>query len=316
MGLFNSIGSLFGLGGGQGDYYQAPKLQSEAKDRLDKVNRQDVSGLTQLAAKGGSLADILSMAKGTGDQDTALMALAGAPVGGNALASQQVREDPLLSGLLGKGGSLENALAEEKNLSSRGYSLQPEDYEAYGQGQDQIARLFGQNEANLASALSDRGFGGASSGVAASAFSGLQGNKNEQLAQMQRQIANDRMNNTMQRLQQTRAYTSQLGNMGLNAQGQYFNQNQARQQQLNNQYGNDIGAYQAEQNAAQASQSSKEKNRKAGLEDAIASGIFSGVQGGISSGIGYGMGGMGGAASNAANSKQASKEKSQMGSMW
>lgn len=135
-------------------------------------------------------------------------------VPGTRTATGEVQNNPILSQLFGQGGALERANAEEQNLASRGFSLQPQDFEAYGQGMGNIAREFDSAEGNLAQALANRGL--SNSGVANQAFMSSQGNKLEQLGQLQRQIANDRMRSNMERLSQTRNF---LSNMGSQAQG-------------------------------------------------------------------------------------------------
>jgi len=290
----NKIGGLFGLGGGQGDYYVNPPLQSLAKDKLDEALRMGDNAQVQKLVQGigggkMSLAEILQGATDV-NQDSALQYLASAPVAGSALASQQVVEDPLLAGMYGDNSSMSRAVDEEKNLMSRGYSLQPEDYEAYGQGSDNIARMFGAQEQSLAQALSDRGLASAPSGVAAQQFSGLYGNKAEQLGQLQRQIAGDRMQKNVERLAQTRNYLTNIAGVGQSAQSARFGQNQQANANMQDLYGKDIAKYSAENAAAQASQASKEQNRKLGLGDALASGIYKGVESGTSSFIASGGG--------------------------
>jgi hypothetical protein len=145
------------------------------------------------------------------------------PLQSSRIATQEVMNNPMLSQLFGKGGALERANSEEQSLASRGYSLQPEDHEAYGQASGDIARMFGQQEQSLAQALASRGQ--SSAGAAGRSFAGLQGNKMEQLAGLQRKIADDRMNMNMQRLGQTRNFLSQMGNQGQQAiQQQYGRQ--------------------------------------------------------------------------------------------
>lgn len=130
-------------------------------------------------------------------------------------ASQQVQSNPLLSGLFGKGGTLDRTIGQEQSLGSKGFSLQPEDHEAYGQASGDIARMFGQNDQSLAQALSDRGL--SSSGVAGQQFSGSLGNKNEQLAKIQTDIAQKRMQMNNDRLNQTRNFLTQMGGQAQNA---------------------------------------------------------------------------------------------------
>jgi hypothetical protein len=145
-------------------------------------------------------------------------------------ASQFVQDDPVLGRLFGKEGlqadtlaDLDKARGEESRLSSQGYKLQPEDFEAYGQASGDIARLFGQSEQDLSQSLAARGLSQAPSGAAAREFSGLQGNKMEMLAKAQTNIADQRMKNTMDRLNSTRNFMSQLGNQSTQL-GQLGNQ--------------------------------------------------------------------------------------------
>lgn len=134
------------------------------------------------------------------------------PILGSRTATSEVQNNGILGQVFGQGGTMDRTAAEEKDLSSRGYSLKPEDYEAYGQGSDQIAREFGANDSNLAQALASKGL--SSSAGAGQAFAGSQGNKMERLGQLQRQIAGDRMKSNMDRLGQTRSFLSNLASQG------------------------------------------------------------------------------------------------------
>lgn len=140
---------------------------------------------------------------------------------GSRYASEQVRSDPMSSGLFGEGGLQDRLGTEEKDLASRGYGLQGSDREAYGQAAGDISRQFGQQEQDVSKMLAKRGLGGGSSGAAGAAFSGLAGSKNEMLARAQTDIAQKRMQDTTQRLQATR---NMMGTLG--AQGQQAIQNQ------------------------------------------------------------------------------------------
>lgn len=149
MGLLSGIGSLFGIGGNQGSYYQAGQLSSPAQDQLNKDlqvgNDLNLNAAISDYSRGNiTLNELLTKVNNyPGGQQAAMNAIVNNPASGSKLAQDQVQSDSLLSGLLGKGGSMDQALGEEKNLASRGYSLQPEDYEAYGQASGDIARLFG-----------------------------------------------------------------------------------------------------------------------------------------------------------------------------
>lgn len=165
------------------------------------------------------------------------------PIQSSRTATSEVQNNGILGGLFGKSGTLNQALSENQNLSSQGYQLQPQDKEAYGQASDNIARQYAGAQGNLAQALASRGL--SNSGVAGRAFMTSQGNKMEQLAQIQTQIANDRMNNNMQRLAQTRSFISSLGNQAEGAiQGQFGRQLSSEQQNFGEAEGKNQGAYQ------------------------------------------------------------------------
>lgn len=139
-------------------------------------------------------------------------------------ARREMMADPTLAQYFGEDlqslrGDIGTIRGEERDLATRGYGLQKEDREAYGQASGDIARQFGRAESGLAQALAARGL--SSSGAAQRAFMGSQGNKMEQLAGLQRKIADDRVKTNMQRLANTRQFQTQL--MGQQAQqmGQY-----------------------------------------------------------------------------------------------
>ena len=284
MGIFdgglNALGGLFGLGAGQGDYYKGAAINSKAKQQADAelaaANDTSTNKAIQDVAGGGSLSEALKGLTGQ-DQAAKLGALSTSPIAGHAVASQQVMNDPLTKQAFGEGGSLSNAYGQESNLANRGYSLQPEDYEAYGQASNNIARQFGGAENGLSQALASRGMGAAGSNPAAAQFSGMYGNKNEQLGQMQQQIAQQRMNTNMQRLNQTRSYIANMQGQADAAQNQAFNQNlagqQSRQNNLIAQQGADTGQFSAQAGVDQASQNSKLANQKQGLGDLFTQGI-------------------------------------------
>lgn len=135
--------------------------------------------------------------------------------------------------------------ADEDRLAMSGkdpsYGLTEGDYAAYGQGAGNIARMFGQQEQNLAQMLADRGMAAAPSGVGVAGFSGLQGNKAEQLAKLQTDIAQQRIDKAADMVQKRASLNQQLLGQtqdhmrGLGAQGQ---------EALNKQIANQMGARQ------------------------------------------------------------------------
>lgn len=149
------------------------------------------------------------------------------PTTGSMMAGEQVRGDPTLSKLFGDKGLMSRVDQEEQDLSKRGYSLQQEDHEAYGQTAGNLARMFGQQEQDIAASLASRGLAAAPSGAAGVAYSGLAGNKMEQLARAQTDVAQKRMQNTMQRVQQNRQMMQGLGQEYGNQQQNQYNRNLA-----------------------------------------------------------------------------------------
>lgn len=260
-GLVNGIASPLGLGGEQGDYMHAQTANAGAAALNDRAGLMNDSGNNTLLNQYGTgelgLNDVLKRQMDregtylTPQQRAAFTTeLATNPLTGSKFATEQVQQNPLLGQLFGKGGTMDRTNAEEQRLSSQGFQLTPEDREAYGQASGDIARLFGSQEQNLSQSLADRGLASAPSGAAGVAFSGLQGNKNEQLAKAQMDIANQRMNNTMQRLGQTRSFLSQLGGQAEHA--------------IQDQYGRQLsGAQQGNQNLMSAAQAQNMANQTA-----------------------------------------------------
>ncbi len=236
MGLFDSIGgsligslggpigSIFGAGAGAGAIGSALGVDGAQKSYYQPgaTPTQDMQGYNNL------MSNVPNMNK-----DQASEALN--PFTGSALASRQVQNDPTLGGLYGKGGQLEQAENEQTNLANTGYQMQPQDNTAYGQAAGNVARLYGGQEAGAANSLSSRGFGSSPSGVAGATFSGLQGNKNEMLAQAQTSIAQNRMQQNLDRLNSVRQYTQQLGQGAGNALQQQYGRNLAGVQEGSNQ---------------------------------------------------------------------------------
>ncbi len=133
--------------------------------------------------------------------------------------SASIMNNPLMSGTYGKGGIQDQTVAQESQQANQPWALTDEDKSAYGQESGNIARQFGQSDQSMSQALSDRGL--SNSGVAGAAFSGAQGNKNEQLAGLQHQIADARMKTNLQRLGQTQQFLGQLNsqaNQDMNSQ--------------------------------------------------------------------------------------------------
>ena len=132
-------------------------------------------GLQDLMGKAGGAADQYNLEAGQHGEDAESSKnaylqnlqdqLATDPLTGSQMATDQVRGG-LLSGTFGHGGTLDRTGAEEQRLASSGFSLQPEDHEAYGQASGNIARLFGAQGNALSQNLADRGLASAQIGRA------------------------------------------------------------------------------------------------------------------------------------------------------
>lgn len=278
---------------------QALQDYSSGKMSLQDAIANAQSGIDTTGLKGKALKTALA-------QKEALPALlqreaATGPLAGTKMATEQVMSNPLLASTLGKGGLQDRLGAEEQRLASQGFQLTPEDREAYGQAAGDITRKFGRAEQSLAQTLANRGLSGAPSGVAGAAFSGLGGNKLEMLAKQQRAIADERMRNTMERLQQTRSLMSQLGaQAGNELQSQFGRQLAGRQQTMGEREraaGLAQQQRQLEQEQLNTAFQQREQTKGPSVGEVfggIGSGILGGVTGGLSTGIGAAVSGIGG----------------------
>jgi hypothetical protein len=147
------------------------------------------------------------------------------PTTGTLAATDQVKSNDLFKNVFGDGGLNDRLNAEEQDLAKRGWGLQMEDHEAYGQASGDIARMFGAEEQGLAQALADRGLASAPSGAAGVGFSGLMGNKSERLAAKQHQIADSRMKMNLDRLSNTRNFMMEGNKLAQAAVGDQFSRN-------------------------------------------------------------------------------------------
>lgn len=313
--IVNAVGGLFGLGGGQGESFAA-STQNEALKQMEE--RQKMYGNPEVMAAfreyglgNQSLKDALGRTGETGLRlDEFQTQFAVDPLSGSRFATEQVQNNPILGSLFGKGGALDRANLEEQGLASRGYSLKPEDYEAYGQASGDVARMFGQQEQGLSRSLASRGLGAAASGAALQGYAGLQGNKYEQLAGIQRQIADDRMNMNLQRLNQTRNYLTNMGGLGAQSINEQFNRQLAgagaKRQQLSDLAGKTTAQRSMENQANLAAMQDKRAAEKPSLMDAVGSGILGGTSKGVSSGI---SGLFGGGPSNTEPTAGSTKKK-------
>jgi hypothetical protein len=173
-----------------------PGIQNLIKEAQMSNDPAIRAAIQNYATGQGSLQDVLA----SDSSGHLSRALATDPSTGSKMATDQVQNNPLLSSVFGKGGLNDRLDTEEQELASRGWTMKPEDYEAYGQASDETARLASQEEASLSQALASRGLAAAPSGAAQVGFTGIQGNKFERLASAQRKIADDRMKMNQERL--------------------------------------------------------------------------------------------------------------------
>lgn len=305
----NPISRALGLSGAQGNYFKA----NNSNAALDTLNAQN-AGMTGDAANaavkgyasgGKSLADVLATNTGSSAGDIgARQALATDPSTGSKMATDQVQSNPILGQLFGNGGELSNSVNTEQNLQNQGYSLQPQDISAYGQASGNIARMFGQSENSAAQSLADRGLSQGPNGATGATFSGLQGNKNEMLSQAQTNIANARMQNTMQRIGQQQQFISQLGNQANTAINDQYGRNitgvKTEQGDLQNTANLQVAQNNGENSANLASMQDQRGAQGKTLFNALGSGLYSGVAGVASKAPAMAAGGPAGAASAAA----------------
>lgn len=213
-------------------------------------------------------------------------------------ATNVVMGNGIQGGLFGPGGQLQQSEQEATNLANKGYSLQPEDYEAYGQGSGSIARMFGGQEQGIAEDLASRGL--SNSGVAGKQFSNMYGNKQEQLAGLQTNIAQKRMEMNQKRLADTRNYVTSLGSQGqnaINAAGDSENRNVMNDWNMRMQLMNSIQG----QNNEALSQHSKTGSMSTGEQLSAGLGMASTI-GSMAAGMPPGIGGGGGSKAMAGGS--------------
>lgn len=229
MGAIGKAVSGFGksLAGGQGDYYK-PQFDEEMynlmKDESNAAAFESTPYQTDYLAALNAGGDGFS--KLSGAPARMQRAVAESPIAGTLLAQDILQRGPISSMIYGKQGELAKALADVDAMRKpSAYGLQAGDQTAYGQMSGELARMFGQSEKGLASDLAARGLAGAESGVAGKAYSGLQGNKLEQFAGLQRQIADQAMQRAMQRDAMLRNYAMGMQEMsGRDIQNQFGRQ--------------------------------------------------------------------------------------------
>lgn len=206
------------------------------QDYVSHLNDPRVKNIANAVSSGQmNLNDAMAAIQNLGDSNlsnAAMAALSTDPVAGQKLASFMVQNDPLTKGLFGAGGiqdqaqsqygqlynqyqqAFGNALADRDQANSLNglldqdrnalmgrdpsYGLQDSDLQAYAQAAGNITRQFGAQANNLSQMLGQRGLADASNGVASQNFSNLYGNQAEQLAGLQQQISQNRIQSALQ----------------------------------------------------------------------------------------------------------------------
>ncbi len=234
------------------------------------------------------------------------------PTVSRQVAQSQALSSPTLAGDFGKGGQLDQAqgqystasgnLAQDRNAlmgRDQSYGLTDQDLAAYSQAAGNTARMFGAQGSAMSQNLANRGLGAADSGTAQQGFSNAYGNQMEQLAGLQSQIAQNRIQ-TAQGLAQARtnadlsqqAQAQQYG-LGLSGQGQNaINATQAGNLQAQGQqYNQSIGAADAgmqQQGLNQSINDTSWQQQQASSFNplSILTGAASSLAGGIAGGLG------------------------------
>jgi len=223
------------------------------------------------------LQEALASAGQDGNTQTQLgRMLATDPQAAARFAEQQILGSGAGEQLYGDQGLMQRLAQEEGDLADQqAFRMGEQDYTAFGQAAGDIARRSGQQEAQLANMLAQRGL--SQSGAAGAAFSGLAGNRFEQLARSQTDIAQRRVDSARDRLAQNRRMQQQLGGQfgqelgrgrAQNLQGSQFGLGQ-QQQQAQSDYTN-RAAQQQQQNIQMAQQ---QASRKKGIFEQFGEGI-------------------------------------------
>lgn len=236
----------------------------------------------------------------TFDENAFMQQITTDPSSAQRYMTDELRSNPLTKGLLGEGGLLDqNTSAYSESLATAlgKNGLDTNDRELYGQLSGDIARLYGSQEQSLAQSLADRGLASAPNGAAAVQFSGLQGNKMEQLAKAQQSVAQQRVDNAFRNAQMTGNMSLQLGNFGQNAMSNLYNRNLSGRQQsmseLASSAGQDLAQQQAQQQALNTQFEQIQSTKGPGFGEILGAGLtgaFGAATGGLGAAVGAGIG--------------------------
>lgn len=220
------------------------------------------------------------------------------PLTGSKIASSQVQNDPILSSMFGANGTMQDMAGQEKDLLANGFKMNNQDNTAYGQASDNIARMYGQQGNNVMQNLASHGLASGPNGASGVAFSGLQGNQNEQLAQAQMQIAQNRITTNQNMLQQVRGDLLQANQQGQSAINSQFNRNVAGVDNYQNSLKDSLNAAGAGQKQANEAFQQQQETKGPSVGDVLGGVAMDGI-GTIGSAV---TGGIGGALANSAKS--------------
>lgn len=272
------------------------KRSKTEKEQAQRAGISGKSGVAQALQKLGSgemsLDDFMNVAGKSGISQDQLrqIGLTDAISGRNA-AGEALRSDPMGANLYGEEGLANQLSSEGRRLAGEGGQLQAEDFDAYGQASDNIARLAGQRESDIANSLASRGMGQSGSGAAGAAFSGAAGNKFEQLQQAQFQIADQRKQRQIQQLQENRRMQAQLGSQYEQGLGNQFNRAVNARQMGQDQRTTQQQADMTNRNSQQAQLNEAFAQQQATKRKGFFQNVGDAVTGGISEGLGFMAGG-------------------------
>ena len=274
----SSFGGFLGIGPDKSTNFKG-NMRTDALDQMIKSGavRDDSTFQDAVQAYLNHQKSGQDTLNGFGGNQDWNMAIARDPFAGSRLASEEVGNDAILGQLYGQGGELSKSLASTDQLRNQGFQLTPEDHTAYGQASGDIARLFGSQENDLALALQQRGLASAPSGAAVQGYSGLMGNKNEQLAKAQMGIAQARMDNTLKRLTAAQQYNATLGANAAGAINQQYNRQMGGADAQQNMMGQTAGLQNAANQTYLQAAGLDSENKQQNLGDALAGGLTSGI---------------------------------------
>jgi hypothetical protein len=289
--VVKSASNFLGVGPGT----NGPSVQtSTGNQALDQLNDQNsvysdpnnnlAQYLNQYANGGMSQSDLLGKYSGNAGQETeAANALATNPLTGSLFAAKQVQSDPILGGLFGQGGQLQNSENQLNTLENQGFNLTQGDNTLYGQEAGQIANQFANQGNQAASDLANRGM--SASGAAGAAFSGIAGNQNQMLANAQLAIGQQRFTNVQNQIAQQSQIMENLGQQGQTAINNAYARNSSGAQNqkagLENAAGMQNQSNSVANNANLAAANYNQEYKPQNFMDAATSGAYSGIQSGI-----------------------------------